>query len=198
MKTKLLIILAVFLVLIPWILGFGLDMNYQVIVGVIPTSTVIVMIITILFSLLSWFLLSWVSQNIKPVGIFLSIITATSLILPFFQVLGPMTGVIVGIAAGFAAFMLQKKMINPTENKSLIIATIVIVIVYFVLIALIVVSQTASWDNGNGIGEWTGTAEGMEKSDFNSVLRNSIDLIFFLITIPSLIITGLITQSKKK
>jgi len=194
MKTRLLIIIAAFLVLIPWISGMEFDKYNEVMVDGITISAIIVMTITIAFSLVSWFLFSWASKNIKFPGILLSIITGASLVIPFFQVLGPMAGVIVGVVAGFTAFMLQKKIVNPAKNQSLIIATITIVAAYFVLTLIILASQTASM--GDGIGEWSGTAEGMEKTGFDNILRSNISFVFFLVIIPSLIMTGLIIRDK--
>ena len=163
MKSRLLIIIAVFLVLTPWISNLDFDGNNQVMVGGITLSSITVMILTITFSLVSWFLFSWVSKHIKPIGIPLSVITGASLVIPFLQVLGPMAGIIVGIVAGFAAFMLQKKIVSPAKNKSLIIATITIVTTYFILVIMILAAQSPHvWDTGDGIGEWTGTADGME------------------------------------
>lgn len=199
MKTKLLIIIAAFLVLIPWIRGLEFGMNNQVLADGITISAIIVMTITIAFSLVSWFLFSWASKDIKFIGIPLSIITGASLVIPFFQVMGPMAGVIVGVVAGFVAFMFQKKIINPAKNKSLIIAAITIVATYFILVMMILTAQSAYvWDTGDGIGEWTGTVEGMEEKGFANIFNNNIGFIFFLIIIPSLMITGLIIRDKKK
>ena len=160
MKTKLLIIIAVFLVLIPWIQVLDYDPYNGISVDGISTSATIAMTLTITFSLVSWFLFSWASKNIKSAGISLSIIIGTSLILPFMGVMGPMAAIIVGIVAGFAAFMLQKKMINPTYTRALVIATVTIVTTYFVLIIMIVAAHAAS----SGISEWSGTVEGMEEN----------------------------------
>ncbi|QLH06143.1 hypothetical protein [Nitrosopumilus ureiphilus] len=199
MKTRFLIIIAILLVLLPWISGLEFGINNQVMVDGITISATVVMSITIVFSLVSWFLFSWASKNIKFAGVLLSIITGASLVIPFTQVLGPMTGVIVGVVAGFAAFMLQKKMMPPAKNQSLIIATITIVATYFVLIMIVLVSQTTPlWDAGNGIGAWTGTAEMMEETGFDNILNNNIGFVFFLVIIPSLIITGWVIQDKKK
>ena len=187
------IIIAVFLVLIPWIQVLDYDPYNGIRVDGIHTSAIIVMTLTITFSLLSWFLFSWASKNIKSAGIPLSIITGTSLILPFMGVMGPMVAIIVGIVAGFTAFMLQKKMINPTYIRALVIATLTIAATFFVLIIMIVVAHAAS----SGIGEWSGTAEGMEKTGFYNMLGYSIEFVSFLVIIPSLIITGLIICGKR-
>ncbi len=198
MKTRFLMIIAAFLVLLPWFQGFDIGANNEVMVDGITTSAIAVMIITIIFSLVSWFLFSWASKNIKFAGIPLSIIMSASLVIPFLQVLGPMAGVVVGVVAGFAAFMLQKKITNPAENKSLIIATITLVAAYSVLITVVLVTLTNSiWDAGDGIGAWTGTAELLENPGFYTILRNHVGFVFFLVIIPSLIMTGLIVRGKR-
>lgn len=190
-------IIAAFLVLIPWVRGLEFSMNNHVMVDGITTSAIIVMMIAIVFSLVSWFLFSWATKNIKFAGIPLSIITSASLVVPFIQVMGPMAGIIVGIVAGFAAFTIQKKMIDPTENKSLIVTTIILAAAYSVLITVILASQTNSiWDSGDGIGMWTGTAEGMERPGFYTILHNHVGFVFFLAIVPSLILTGLIIRGK--
>jgi Amt family ammonium transporter len=194
-----LILIAAFLVLLPWFQGFDIGINNKVMVDGITTSAIAVMIITIIFSLLSWFLFSWASKNIKFAGIPLSIIMSASLVIPFLQVLGPMAAVIIGVVTGFAAFMLQKKITSPAENKFLLVATVTIVMTYSVLITMILVTLTNSiWDTGDGIGAWTDTAELLENPGFYTILRNHVGFVFFLAIIPSLIITGLIVKKKSK
>ena len=193
MKTGFLIIIAVFLTLIPWIQILDYDPYNGIRVDGMSTSATIAMMLTITFSLVSWFLFSWASKKIKSIGIPLSIITGMSLILPFMGVMGPMAAIIVGIVAGFTAFMLQKKMINPTCVRALIIATLIIVATYFILIIMIVAAHAAS----SGITEWSGTVEGLEKIGFDNMLGYSIEFVFFVVIIPSLIITGLIICSKR-
>ncbi len=196
MKGRFLIILAIFLVLIPWIRGLEFSMSNQVMVDGITVSAIVVMTITLVFSIVSWSLFSWASKNIKFPGFLLSVITGASLVIPFIQVLGPMAGIIVGIVAGFVAFMLQKKMTDPAGNKPLVIAVITLAVAYFALIMMILAAQSSSMENG--IGEWTGTAEGMEKTGFENVISNSIGFVFFLAIIPALIITGLIILDKNE
>lgn len=162
----------------------------------ITVSAIVVMTITLVFSIVSWSLFSWASKNIKFPGFLLSVITGASLVIPFIQVLGPMAGIIVGIVAGFVAFMLQKKMTDPAGNKPLVIAVITLAVAYFALIMMILAAQSSSMENG--IGEWTGTAEGMEKTGFENVISNSIGFVFFLAIIPALIITGLIILDKNE
>lgn len=197
MKTRLLIIIASFLVLIPWIGGLEFDMNNKVVVDGITVSAITVMALALSFSLASWFLLSWASKNITFSGVLLSMIMGASLIIPFLQVLGPMAGVIVGVVAGFVAFMLQKKMTNQLQTKPVWIAFATIAGTYLVLTVMVLAVQTSSiWDAGDGIGEWTGTAEGMERAGFVHILGGDVLLAFFLV-IPSLLITGLTIQDKK-
>ncbi|MDH3340993.1 MAG: hypothetical protein OEL84_06885 [Nitrosopumilus sp.] len=199
MKTRFLIIIAAFLMLLPWFQGFDIGMNNEVMMDGITTSAIAVMIITIIFSLVSWFLFSWASKNIKFTGIPLSIITSASLVIPFLQVLGPMAAVIIGVVAGFTAFMLQKKITSPAENKFLLVATVTIVVTYSVLITMILVTQTNSiWDTGDGIGAWTGTAKLLKNPGVYTILRNHVGFAFFLAIILSLIITGLIVRKKSK
>ncbi len=168
---KILIIIAIFLVMISWIKGLEFDINNQVMVDGITTSFTVVMILTVMFSLLSWVLFSWASKNILPIGIPLSIITSTSLLIPFSQVLGPMAGIILGIVAGFTAFMLQKKIINSAQNTSLTIAVITIVVTYFVLALIILTIPTSSheWDTGYGIGVWNDSPEDIEQQAFRII-----------------------------
>ncbi|MCV0366186.1 MAG: hypothetical protein K5798_02835 [Nitrosopumilus sp.] len=200
MKTKLLIVIAVFLVMVPWVRGLEFGMNDQVMADGITMSSIIVMTLAIVFSLVSWILFSWASKNIPLIGIPLSIITGASLLIPFGQVLGPMAGIIVGVVAGFAAFMLQKKITHPAQNTSMIIAAVTIAATYLVLTLMILAIQTPShvWNTGDGIGAWTGTAQGMEEKGFDNIFNNHIGFSYFLALIPSLIITGLIIQDKTK
>ncbi|GKS67064.1 hypothetical protein YTPLAS73_06110 [Nitrosarchaeum sp.] len=196
MKTRLLIIIAVFLVTIPWVKGLEFSMNSQVMADGITISASIFMTIVIAFSLVSWFLLSWASKNISLTGLLLSVIAGASLAIPFLQVMGPIA-VVVGIVAGFAAYMFQKKMTDPAKNYSLMIAIVTIVAAYFVLAVMILAAQTSMEE---GIGEWTGTVGGMEKErkGFENIFNNNIEFSFFLVLIPSWIITGWIILDKKK
>jgi Amt family ammonium transporter len=85
-------------------------------------------------------------------------------ITPVSGFLGPMAAVIVGIVSGFISFMIQKKIVNPSENKPLIIAGITLLVMYAVLTIIIqLASSSHIWDTGDGIGAWTGTPEGIEK-----------------------------------
>jgi hypothetical protein len=60
--------------------------------------------------------------------------------------------------------MIQKKIVNPSENKPLIIAGITLLVMYAVLTIIIqLASSSHIWDTGDGIGAWTGTPEGIEK-----------------------------------
>ena len=194
MKSKFLIIIAVFLILLPWLPGFSAGINNEVMVDGITISAISVMSITLVFSLISWSLFSWASKNISPSGVILGIISGASLAIPFLQVLGPMAGVIVGVVAGFVAFMLQKKMINPAKNRPVWIAAITLASAYFVLTTIVLVSSSSStWDTSNGMGAWSGTVDELEEPRFESVFNN-IGFVFFLAIIPSLILTELILR----
>ena len=195
MKTSFLAIIAVFLLLIPWVSMLDFDMGNVQVDGIV-TSAVVVMTLTVFFSIVSWSVLSWASKSIKPAGILLSIITGASLVIPFIHVLGPMAGVLVGVVSGFSAFMLQKRMADPAKNRSVIIAIITIAAAYMVLILVVLATQSAASDAGDGIGSWSGTAEGIEESGFENIFNNSIGFAYFLAIIPSLMATGLILRGE--
>ena len=121
-------------------------------------------------------------------------------------IMGPMAAVIIGVVAGFVAFMLQKKITNPTQNKSLKIAAITVAASYLVLIMLFLAIQTnVIWDNtGNGIGSWTGTPERMVRVyaplggiDMDPDLSPSYAYDFVLKTYyyPMIIAIGIIVSS---
>lgn len=166
MKTRfiLLTIVAVLVVLFPLIPLLQFHFGNQVMMNNMTVSGSTVWLISIVFSTFSWFLFAWASKSIKVVGIPLSIISSAVLMIPFYGVLGPMASVIVGVVAGFVAFIFHKYMIIR-DNKSLIITIATVAVSYLALTMLIVlVSNTLHiWDTGDGIGEWTGTAEGMER-----------------------------------
>jgi len=94
----------------------------------------------------------------------LSVISAAVLIIPFHDVLGPMAAVIVGLVTGFVAFMFHKHMTNR-DKKSLIITIATVAVSYLALSVMIILASNTLhiWDTGNGIGEWSGTADGMER-----------------------------------
>ena len=49
----------------------------------------------------------------------------------------------------------------------------------------------------SGISEWSGTAQGLEQIGFGNMLGYSIEFVYFLAIIPSLIIIGLMTSDKR-
>lgn len=194
MKTSLLLVIAAFLVLLPWFQGLNIQRNGEVTVDGITISAVIVMPITLAFSLASWSLFSWASKQILGVGILLSIISGAALVIPFLEVLGPMAGVMVGVVAGFVAFMLQKK-VTTSKNRPVVIAGVTLAAAYVVLTIVVLASNNPHvWDTG--VGAWTGTTEGIEDSGFDNVFGNNIGFVFFLAIIPSLIMTGLVIREK--
>lgn len=109
---------------------------------------------------MSWFLLAWASKSIKVIGIPLSIISSAVLMIPFYDILGPMVAVIVGGVAGFVAFMFHKHMITR-DNKFLIITIATVAVSYLALTVMIVLVSTTLYvgDGKYGIGEWSGTAD---------------------------------------
>lgn len=164
MKTSLMIILVGFFLSMSWIgyLGFGwfeFNTGSEVMVDGITISAVIVTVLSVVFSIVSWFLFSWATNSINSKGIMISVITGVVLITPFKGDLGPMAAVLVGLVAGFAAYMIQKKITNPATNKPLVIGAVTIAASYAILFALIISVQTTThiWDTENDIGAWTGT-----------------------------------------
>lgn len=190
MKTKLLVMIAVGLVLFPLIPLLQYYAENQVMTDSFSVSGSIVWLISIVFSMISWFLLAWASKSIKVEGIPLSIISAAFLIIPFHDVLGPMAAVIVGLVAGFVAFMFHKHMTNR-DKKSLIITVTTVAMSYLALtIMIILVSNTLHiWDTGNGIGigTWSGTAEGMQRQ-VHLDWRTMESIWIVILVIPGVII----------
>ncbi len=188
---------AAFLVLVPWFEGSKFSTNEFMVDGV-ATSAIVVLVVAIAFSLVSWLILSAISKDIKLLGIALGIITGAAMVIPFLQVLGPMAGVIVGVVAGFVAFLLQKKIASPTENRPLTAAATTLAATYFVVIVVVLtVQSTTMWDTGDGTGAWSGTADGLEGSGFANILHSGIGFAFFPAVISSLIMTILIVRNKK-
>jgi ammonia channel protein AmtB len=119
----------------------------------ITVSGSVVLLLSILFSVFSWSLFTWASKTFKVFGIPLSIISGVVFIIPFHDVLGPMTAIIFGIVAGFVAYMIQKYL-RTSNNKSLIIALGVVAATYLVLTMMISIISPIShiWDMGYGGG----------------------------------------------
>jgi len=62
----------------------------------------------------------------------------------------------------------------------------------------LVVPGGIMWDEGDGIGQWTGTVEGIEEPSLDYFLQDNVSFIFFVLVIPSLVITGLVIRDRKK
>ena len=196
-KIPILAIIAAFLLLVPWAGMLDFNPNRIQVDGIV-TSAVIVMTLAVLFSMASWSVLSWVSKSIKPTGILLSVITGAALIIPFIQVLGPMAAVPVGVAAGFSAFMLQKKAADPARNRPVMVAAVTLAAGYLVLTILVLAAWGSHvWDAGDGIGLWSGTPEDIEESGFDDVFNNGIGFAYFLVIVLSLAATGLVLRRGK-
>ena len=158
MRNVLLWAVAAFALLLPW---FGWD--GAVAAGGVAISAVVVTVLAVSLSVASWALLSLVLRTLSPVGAALAIVTGASLVSPFLHTLGPVGGAAVGVAAGFAAFQLQRTA-DPGCRRSVAAAAATVASVYVVLmvVALVLVPASHGWDSGAGIGAWTGTPEGVE------------------------------------
>ncbi|MCE2504926.1 MAG: DUF192 domain-containing protein [Nitrosopumilaceae archaeon] len=163
MKTSMLTMIVGFFLSVLWIgylwIGYlSFSMGNEVMVDGITVSTTIVTTLSTVFSIVSWSLFSWATHNINSRGVMLSVIAGIAVIVPFSGDLGPMTAILVGIVTGFAAYMIQKKIENPTRNKPLVIGITTIVASYAVLFLMIVSVQSTVhvWDTGDGIDAWTG------------------------------------------
>ena len=75
----------------------------------ISVSAHTAMFSSIILSVFSWFLFAWATKRIALEGLLHSVIIGYLLIIPFVNIVGPMASIIVGIVAGFIAFMIQKK-----------------------------------------------------------------------------------------
>jgi len=62
----------------------------------------------------------------------------------------------------------------------------------------LVVPGTIMWDKGDGIGQWTGTVEGIEEPSLDYFLQDNVSFIFFVLVVPALVIAGLVIRDKKK
>lgn len=151
--------IAAFALLFPWF-GWG----GGVAAGGVAVSATVVTVLAVSLSLVSWMTLSLVSRMLGPAGAALAIIAGASLVSPFLYVLGPAGGAAVGVAAGFAAFQLQRTAADPGRRRSMAAAAATVVSGYAVLaVAALALAPTPRiWDVGTGIGAWTGTAEGVE------------------------------------
>lgn len=196
LKAGFLAAIAAFLLMIPWVDKVGLEFG-QVQVDGISVSAAVVMTLAVLSAMASWSVLSWVSKSIRPAGALLSVITGTVLIIPFIQVIGPMTSVLVGAVAGFSAVMLQKKMPDPARNRHVVIAAVTLAATHLALMLLILSAQSSHiWDTGGGIGSWNGTAEVIEERGF--VIKDEIGFAHLAVTVPSLATAVWIIRSKNE
>lgn len=101
MKTRLLIIIATLVVLFPLISLVQYHIGNQVMTDGMTVSSSIVLLTSFVFSVMSWFLLAWASKSIKVIGIPLSIISSAVLMIPFYDILGPMAAAVFTIPLYF-------------------------------------------------------------------------------------------------
>ena len=186
--------IAALLLAVPWTGMLDFDFG-RVEVDRITTSAVVVMTLTLFFSMASWSLLSWASKSIDSLGLLASIITGMSLVMPFMGVLGPMAAVIVGIVAGFSAFMLQKWEAYPARQRHGVTAFGTLASAYLVLFLLVLSVQSPPiWDAGDGVGSWSGTAQGIEEHGF--VGMDGIGFAYFVIIVPALVATRMVLRRR--
>ena len=63
-----------------------------------------------------------------------------------------MAAVLVGIVAGFSAFMLQKKAADPARNRPVIVAAAALAAAYLALTILVLAAQSShTWDAGDAL-----------------------------------------------
>lgn len=55
-----------------------------------------------------------------------------------------------------------------------------------------------NWDAGNGIGAWSGTAEGMEESTIYYDLKNNSGFIFWHMILPTFVILLICQRDRSK
>ena len=190
-RILVLAVIAAFLLLVSLVGMFDFDPG-RVLADGIPVSAAIATILAVLSSVASWFVFSFVSKDIRIVGVLLGIITGASLVIPFSHALGPMAAVLVGIVAGFSAFMLQKKIRDPAGNRPAMVAAASIAATYLLFTTLVLAAQSPHvWDTGDGIGAWSGTVEGVEEPGSVDILSNT-GLGYLMVVIPSLAATWLI------
>ena len=148
-----------------WIGYLGFNAGNEVMTDEITVTATIVTVLSVIFSIVSWSLFSWATHSINARGAMLSVITGIVWITPFNGDLGPMAAVLVGLVAGFAAHMIEKKVTNPRDNKSLVIGIITLVLSIRILFLIInsVQSTVHVWHTGDGVGAWTGTTQGIEQ-----------------------------------
>lgn len=185
-KTGILAPIAAFLLLVPWFVTSGPG---GVTVDGIVRSAVIVMALAVAFSIISQLAFSAIYRHITACGIALSIITGAALVIPFLNVLGPVAGIIVGVAGGFAAFLLQKTATSPRKGKPLAAAAATLATTYLVLVIVIVSVHQGPWDAGDGIGSWSGTPDGVESPGLIDIFGSGNLLALFPIVILALATT---------
>ena len=62
----------------------------------------------------------------------------------------------------------------------------------------VVVSSSHIWDTGDGIGSWTGTAEGIEVPTFEDQIIHNMPFVTSMIVLPFVIIGFVVVWDKRK
>lgn len=153
MNTIRAILLTGFIVSIFWIALLTIGIAGEVVVDGITVSSVIVTTLAVATSAASWALFSLVGRTIRLEGLLISVIVGTALIAPFREALGPMAAIMVGIATGFSATMMEKRLTGHGTNRSFVMGATTLGISYAVLFAAITLihpNATHRWDDGFG------------------------------------------------
>lgn len=117
LETRFFVILIGFLTSVFWLFYMIVNVLDGVMVDGIFVSAVVVTVLAVAFSMISGFLLSWASKNIRLEGILMSVIAGIAIITPVNGVLGPMAAVLVGIGAGAASHVIEKKITKKNLEK---------------------------------------------------------------------------------
>lgn len=175
MKIRVLVIIGFFASL-TYVGYLSIGLSREVMIDEITVSTLVVTVLSIVFSVLSWFLFSWASKNLSLQGIMLSVITGVVIIIPFNRDLGPIAGILMGLAGGFAAYMIGQK-IATSKNKFLIIGLGTIAASCIIVSLLISSVQTISpWDAGNKVESWNKTILDDPSPESNFLQRYHISI----------------------
>ena len=79
------------------------------------------------------------------------------------------------------------------------VAAVTLAATHLALTLLILSAQSShAWDTGDGIGTWTGTAEGIEERGFENAFNNGIGFVYLTVTVPSLAATVWVIQRKNE
>lgn len=144
----------------PWVWGGGAGAVDGVVV-----SSVVVTMVAVAFSLMSWMAFCIASRTLVMAGIPMAIITGACLSAPFLHALGPVGGMALGAVAGFAAFQFHMAALDRSNNRPLVVAGAAIALAYLAMATVVLMAPASphAWDAGDGVGAWTGTVHDAER-----------------------------------